>query len=104
MNKKGNTWHNDFKKNIIDDKCFESLSTDQYWRKPILKLTNKEAPTVLYSVTKHAGSGDSTKEVKVEARAAGECFSLLLKYYRPLFCVLLQTEQSKVEASLFVLW
>ena len=46
-------------------------------------LTNKEAPTVLCSVVKHAGSGQSTKEVRGK--------------HEP------QAEQSTVGASLFVL-
>ena len=58
-----------------------SLLAINYSSTPIQKpyLTNREALTVLCSVVKHAGSGQSTKEVQGETRDVVECFSPLLE-------------------------
>ena len=42
------------------------------------ELTNQEALTVLSSIVKHAGSGESMKEVHGETWDVVKCFSLLL--------------------------
>ncbi len=43
-----------------------------------IELANKEALTVLCSVVKHAGSGNSTKEVRGETRAVRRVFFYFL--------------------------
>ena len=63
-------------------------------------LTNKEALTVLCSVVKHAGSGQSTKEVQGERRNEFGCFSPLLECSSHL-SECFTTEQSTVNADQF---
>ena len=67
----------------------------------VLQLTNKEASTVLRSVVKDAGSGRARKKCRGKHETQSRVFFPLLdcstasKYFT--------TEQSIVEASLFVL-
>ena len=63
-------------------------------------LTTKEALTVLCSVVKHAGNGDSTKEVRGKDEPLGECFSLLLECYRRFLSAL---QQSRARSRLLYL-
>ena len=73
-----------FSSNEISLLCFLfylSLQLFLCYPRQRLHLTNKEALTVLCSVVKHAGSGQSLKEVQGETREAVECFSLLLECF-----------------------
>ena len=64
-------------------------------------LTNKEASTVFCYVVKHAGSDRAQKKCKGTTRDALECFPHFLSALPLPKCF--TTEQSTVEASLFVL-
>ena len=67
-----------------------------YWI--LYHKTNKEASTVLCSVVKHLGSG---RALKKWAKTLGSCFPL--HFFRALLLpACFTTEQSTVEASLFV--
>ena len=71
-----------FSSNEISLLCFLfylSLQLFLCYPRQRLHLTNKEAMTVLCSVVKHSGSGQSLKEVQGETREVVECFSLLLE-------------------------
>ena len=67
----------------------------------ILELTNKEASTVLCSVVKHAGSGRARKKCGGKHETKSSVFPRFLIALSLPKCF--TTEQSTVEASLFVL-
>ena len=73
--------------NFFYQKLFE-------WKKKrcMYHLTNREALTVLCSVVKHAGSGQSTKEVQRETRDVVECFSTLYEYLTVITVILSYSE------------
>jgi len=64
-------------------------------------LTNKEASTVLCSVVKHLGSGRARKKCRGKHEMKSSVFPLFLSALPLPKCF--TTEQSTVEASLFVL-
>ena len=64
-------------------------------------LTNKEASTVLCSVVKHAGSGRARKKCRGKHETKSSVFPHFLSALPLPACF--TTEQSTVEASLFVL-
>ena len=64
-------------------------------------LTNKEASTVLCSVVKHAGSGRARKKCRGKHETKSSVFPHFLSALPLPKCF--TTEQSTVEASLFVL-
>ena len=64
-------------------------------------LTNKEASTVLCSVVKHAGSGRARKKCRGKHETKSSVFLHFLSALPLPKCF--TTEQSTVEASLFVL-
>ena len=64
-------------------------------------LTNKEASTVLCSVVKHAGSGGARKKCRGKHETQSSVFLHFLSALPLPKCF--TTEQSSVEASLFVL-
>ena len=66
-----------------------------------LYLTNKEAPTVLCSVVKHAGSGRARKKCRGKHETQSSVFPYFLSALPLPKCF--TTEQNTVEASLFVL-
>ena len=85
--------------NFFYQKLFE-------WKKKrsMYHLTNREALTVLCSVVKHAGSGQSTKEVQGETLDYVSCFSL--HFFRALAasCVLYnRTEHSQGFSICFII-
>ena len=65
------------------------------------KLTNKEASTALCSVVKHAGSGRARKKCRGKHETQSSVFPYFLSALPLPKCF--TTEQSSVEASLFVL-
>ena len=65
------------------------------------KLANKEASTVLGSVVKHAGSGRARKKCRGKHETQSSVFPHFLCALPLPKCF--TTEQSSVEASLFVL-
>ena len=65
------------------------------------ELTNKEALTVLCSVVKHAGSGRARKKCREKHETQSSVFPHFLSALPLPKCF--TTEQSTVEASLFVL-
>ena len=67
----------------------------------IIKLTNKEASTALSSVVKHAGSGRARKKCRGKHETQSSVFPHFLSALPLPKCF--TTEQSSVEASLFVL-
>ena len=68
----------------------------------LLYLTNKEASTALCSVVKHAGSGRARKKCRGKHETQSSVFPHFLSALPLPKCF--TTEQSSVEASLFVLW
>ena len=66
-----------------------------------LYLTNKEASTALCSVVKHAGSGRARKKCRAKHETQSSVFPHFLSALPLPKCF--TTEQSTVEASLFVL-
>ena len=64
-------------------------------------LTNKEASTALFSVVKHAGSGRARKKCRGKHETQSSVFPHFLSAL--LLPKGFTTEQSSVEASLFVL-
>ena len=71
------------------------------WISAIYELTNKEASTVLCSVVKHAGSGRARKKCRGKHETKSSVFPHFLSALPLPKCF--TTEQSTVEASLFVL-
>ena len=69
--------------------------------RPRLFLTNKKASTVLCSVVKHAGSGRARKKWEGKHETQSRVFLYFLSALPLPKCF--TTEQSTVEASLFVL-
>ena len=67
----------------------------------LFHLTNKEASTVLCSVVKHAGSGRARKKCRGKHETKSSVFPHFLSALPLPKCF--TTEQSTVEASLFVL-
>ena len=67
----------------------------------VSNLTNKEAWTALCSVVKHAGSGRARKKCRGKHETQSSVFLHFLSALPLLKCF--TTEQSSVEASLFVL-
>ena len=65
------------------------------------ELTNKEASTALCSVVKHAGSGRARKKCRGKHETQSSVFPHFLSALPLPKCF--TTEQSSVEASLFVL-
>ena len=73
----------------------------QLWGQALYHKTNKEALSVLCSVVKHLGSGDSTQEVgrNTHLRAHVPPYTSFVLSLLP---ACFTTKQSTVEASLFV--
>ena len=85
---------------FVYDFCFGSCKTSQNVAFHIY-LTNKEASTVLCSVVKHAGSGRARKKCRGKHETKSSVFPHFLSALPLPKCF--TTEQSTVEASLFVL-
>ena len=60
-------------------------------------LTNEESLDCALFCLKHAGNGDSTKEVRGKDEPLGECFSLLLECYRRFLHVLSALQQNRAQ-------
>ena len=89
---------------MIGDRCITETSHKCYiilLYCYMLSLTNKEASTVLCSVVKHAGSGRARKKCRGKHETKSSVFPHFLSALP--FPKCFTTEQSTVEASLFVL-
>ena len=81
--------------------CILSFRKSRHKAKSGKYLTNKEASTALCSVVKHAGSGRARKKCRGKHETQSSVFPHFLSALPLPKCF--TTEQSSVEASLFVL-